>query len=166
MKTAAANGVVRGATLRLANVYGPGGHGRSRDRDVLNRMIKTAIDGGPLTVFGTGEFRRDYLFVEDALEAFLMAAAHPEQVNRRHFVVASGRGITIREAFELIAARVERLTGRHVPVITTEPVTPLSAVEQRHFIGDPARFSAATGWRASWSLTEGIDRTIEAMTCA
>lgn len=166
LKAAAAQGIVRGATLRLANVYGPGGHGRRRDRDVLNRMIKTAIAGGPLTVFGTGEYLRDYVFVEDVVDAFLMAAVHPEQVNRRHFVVASGSGISIRDAFELVAARVERLTGQHVAVTTTEPATPPSPIEQRHFVGDPSRFSAATGWRHSWSLTEGIDRTIEAFTCA
>ncbi len=124
LKTAAAQGIVRGATLRLANVYGPGGHGRKRDRDVLNRMIKTAIAGGPLTVFGTGEYLRDYVFVEDVVDAFLMAAVHPEQVNRPPLRGGSGRGISIRDAFELVAARVERLTGRHVPVTTTEPAAP------------------------------------------
>ena len=126
-----------------------------RDRDVLNRMIKTAIAGGPLTVFGTGEYLRDYVFVEDVVDAFLMAAVHPEQVDRRHFVVASGRGISIRDAFELVAARVERLTGRHVAVTTTEPATPQSPIERRNFVGDPSRFSAATGWRPSWSLSRG-----------
>ena len=166
LEAAASQGIVSGATLRLANVYGPGGHGRTRDRDVLNRMIKTAIEGEPLTVFGSGEYLRDYLFVEDVVDAFLMAGAQPEQVNRRHFVVASGRGISIRGAFELVAARVERLTGRRVPVTTTAPTAPPSPIEQRHFVGDPSRFSAATGWRPSWSLTEGIDRTIEVLTCA
>jgi UDP-glucose 4-epimerase len=165
LKAAASQGIVRGATLRLANVYGPGGHGR-RDRDVLNRMIKTAIAGGPLTVFGTGEYLRDYVFIEDVVDAFLMAAVHREQVDRRHFVVASGHGISIRDAFELVAARVERLTGRHVAVTTTEPATPQSPIERRNFVGDPSRFSAATGWRPSWSLGQGIDRTIEALTCA
>lgn len=166
LKAAAARGDVRGATLRLANVYGPGAPGRSRDRDVLNRMIRTAIAGRPLTVYGTGEYVRDYVFVEDVVDAFLMAAVHPEPVNGRHFVIASGRGISIREAFELIAARVARLTGLQVPVIAAAPATALSVIEQRHFVGDPSRFGAATGWRPSWSLTAGIDRTIEAFTCA
>jgi len=165
LKAAAADGDVRGATLRLANVYGPGARGQRVDRDVLNRMIKTAIDGGPLTVYGTGEYVRDYVFVEDVVEAFLMAAVQPDRVNGRHFVIGSGRGIRIRDAFELIAARVELLTGRRVPV-TIEPVTRLSTIERRHFVADPSRFSAATGWRPSWSLTEGIDRTIEAFRCA
>ena len=166
LEAAAACGDVRGATLRLANVYGPGGRGVRADRDVLNRMITLAIDGEPLTVYGTGEYMRDYLFVDDAVDAFLMAGAQPDRVNGRHFVVGSGRGISIFEAFALIAARVELITGRHVPVMRVDPGRELSAIEQRHFVADPARFSAATGWRPSSSLSDGIDRTIEAFRCA
>ena len=95
-----------------------------------------------------------------------MAGAQPDQVNGRHFVLGSGRGITMRQAFELVASRVEALTGRRVPVTTAVPPAALSAIEQRHFIADSSRLSAATGWRPPWSLSDGIDRTIEAFACA
>ncbi|HUQ85978.1 MAG TPA: NAD-dependent epimerase/dehydratase family protein [Vicinamibacterales bacterium] len=166
LTAAAANGDVRGATLRLANVYGPGAPGRRVDRDVLNRMIKTAIAGGPLTVYGTGDYLRDYLFIDDVVDAFLLAGSQPDRVNGRHFVVGSGRGVSIRAAFELIAARVEAITGLHVTVTMTNPAMELPAIEKRNFVADPARFGAATGWRACWSLADGIDRTIEAFRCA
>ena len=165
LKAAAAEGAVSGATLRLANVYGPGGPGRSNGRDVLNRMIAAAVRGQPLTVYGAGEYLRDYIFVDDVVEAFLIAAAQPQRVNGGHYVIGSGCGMTIREVFELVAARVELRTGRRVPVVATEPPVALSAIEQRHFVADPSRFSAATGWRAAWSLRDGIDRTIEACAC-
>ena len=85
-----------------------------------------------------------------------------DEINGRHFVVGSGRGVTIRDAFELVAARVETLTGRRVPVVTADPPAALSDIQERNFVADPSRFSAATGWRPSWSLSDGIDRTIEA----
>ena len=163
LKAAAAQGAVSAATLRLSNVYGPGATGRARDRDVLNRMIRAALRGEPLTVYGTGEYVRDYVFVDDVADAFLTAAINAEQINGRHFIVGSGRGVTIRGAFELIAGRVETLTGRRVPVVTVDPPSPLSDIQRRHFVADPSRFSAATGWRPSWSLSDGIDRTIEAL---
>jgi UDP-glucose 4-epimerase len=166
LKSAAATGPVRGASLRLANVYGPGEHGTHADRDVLNRMIKAAIRGEPLRVFGTGDYLRDYVFIDDVVDAFLIAGACPERVNGRHFVIGSGNGISIRSAFELIAARVEAAAGHRVPVITAEPSRALSALEQRDFIADPSRFAAATGWHPAWSLASGIDRTIEAHRCA
>ena len=162
LKAAAADGAIWGATLRLSNVYGPGAAGKGRDRDVLNRMIKAALGGEPLTVYGSGEYLRDYVFVEDVVDAFLEAADHAANINGRHFIVGSGRGVSIRGAFELISARVELLTGRRVAVVTMAPPTALSDIQKRNFVADPSRFSAATGWRPSWSLSDGIDRTIEA----
>jgi len=125
-------------------------------------MIMAALRGEPLTVYGTGEYVRDYLFVDDVADAFLRAAAHPERINGRHFVVGSGRGVTIRGGFELVAARVETLIGRRVPVVTADPPGALSDIQKRNFVADPSRFSDATGWRPFWSLSDGIDRTIEA----
>jgi nucleoside-diphosphate-sugar epimerase len=166
LTSAALAGTVLGATLRLANVYGPGAPGHRADRDVLNRMIKAAVAGETLTVYGSGEFVRDYIFIDDAVEAFMMAAIHAPEVNTRHFVVGSGSGISILGAFELIASRVEALTGRHVPVTLTEPPSALPAIERRNFVANSARFIAATGWRPTHSLAAGIDRTIEAYACA
>jgi nucleoside-diphosphate-sugar epimerase len=166
LKAAARDGAISAATLRLANVYGPGTHARAGDRDVLNRMIAAAMRGESLTVYGTGEYVRDYVFVDDIVEAFLLAAAHRERVGGRHFVVGSGCGTTIREAFELIAARVRQLTGQTVRVAVAEEATALSPIERRNFVADPARFCAATGWRPAWTLSAGVDRTIEAFACA
>jgi len=61
---------------------------------------------------------------------------------------------------------VRRVTGHDVIVTATAPPTALSAIEQRNFVGDPSRFTAATGWRPSCDLAAGIDRTIEAWRCA
>lgn len=166
LKEAAARGWVRGATLRLANVYGPGSTGAGQDRDVLNRMIRAAVGGGTLRVFGAGECLRDYLFVDDAVDAFLMAGARSRELNGRHYVVGSGTGISIRHAFELVAARVEAATGRRVPVVTDDSPRAISPIEQRHFVADSSRLTADTGWRPRWTLSDGIDRTIEAYTCA
>jgi nucleoside-diphosphate-sugar epimerase len=164
LKSAASAGVVRGVSLRLPNIYGPGATAGSRDRDVLNRMIRAAMRGEALTVYGAGDYVRDYLFIDDAVTAFLLAATCAEALNGRHFVIATGRGHAIRNAFATIAARVEAKCGRRVRV-TTEPGRTLTAIEQRHFIGDSSRFTAATGWRAACDLDDGIDRTIEAYQC-
>ena len=153
---------VRRDTAPVQRVW-TGWRGVRQDRDIPNRMIAAAMQGQPLTVYGTGEYVCDYVFIEDVVDAFLMAAAHPDPINGRHFIVGSGRGVTIREAFELVAARVEARTGRRVPVITADPPGGLSDIQRRHFVADPSRFSAATGWRAAWSLADGIDRTIEAL---
>ena len=165
LERSVAAGEACGASLRLANIYGPRAGDTSHDRDVLNRMIRAALRGETLTVFGTGAYVRDYLFVDDAVDAFLMAGVQADRVNGRRYVVGSGRGTTIRQAFELVAERVEALTGRHVCVTDAEPDQPLSRLERRNFVANSSRFTADTGWHPYWTLPDGLDRTIETFAC-
>ncbi|TRZ50001.1 NAD-dependent epimerase/dehydratase family protein [bacterium] len=158
------NGVTRGVILRLANVYGPGPKSSSADRGVLNMMIRKAILGQALTVYGEGKYLRDYVYVEDAALAFLNAVANIDSVSGKHFVIGSGEGHTILQAINLVAERVAKKTGNHVPVVNIEPPSLLSPIESRHFVADSHQYTKLTGWRAKWSLIEGIDATIQEFT--
>src|SRR5438034_9696594 len=61
-------------SLRYINVYGPGQDPRSEYAAVIPRFITTVLDGGQPTIFGDGEQTRDFLFVEDVVQANLKAA--------------------------------------------------------------------------------------------
>jgi UDP-glucose 4-epimerase len=163
LEKAARLGQVAGTTLRLANVYGPGPASGASDRGVLNHMARRALRGEKLTVYGDGSQVRDYLYVDDAAEAFLCAAVSLERTSGAHFVVGSGTGHTIAEAFSLVAERAACLVGRRVPVITVPPPPGLSPIEDRSFVADVRKFEAASGWVPRISLTEGIDRTLNAL---
>jgi UDP-glucose 4-epimerase len=164
LKYHASEGLVRGASLRLANVYGPGPSGQP-DRGILNTMIRKALAGETLTIYGSGEFLRDYLYVRDAALAFLAAATRIEALNAGHWVVGTGRGHTLVDAFHLVARRAARRTGRLVGVEHVQAPAPLSAIDARSFVADPSAFARATGWRARCALAGGIDRTIDSFLC-
>lgn len=155
-------GIVRGAILRLANVYGPGPKSSSSDRGVLNQMVRRALAGEPLTVYRPGDQLRDYVYVGDVAKAFLEAARNVDSVNGQHFVIGSGSGHTIAQAMNLVADRVALKTGRRVEVNLVDPPHPQSPIEARNFVADTHRFGEATGWRACRQLAEGIDLTMEA----
>ena len=161
LKYYARTGEVQGVTLRLANVYGPGTKSSSTDRGVLTMMIRKAMKGESLTVYGKGDYSRDYVYIDDVVRAFLYGAANIERANGQHFVIGSGEKYTIAEAFNLIAERVALKTGTRVPVVHVDMPASLSPIETRNFVADTCRFSEATGWLATYSLTAGIDRTIE-----
>ncbi len=166
LKHYAAQGVVRGATLRLSNVYGPGPESGSADRGVLNRMVAKALNREPLTVFGAGEYVRDYVYVEDVTAAFLAAGAHIERASGRSFVIGTGTGHTVSQALNLVADRVALKTGCRVPVTHVDPPQPLHPIERRNFVADTTRFREATGWAPRVSLVEGIDRTVAYLAAA
>lgn len=154
-------GWAQGATLRLANIYGPGPASGKADRGILNLMMRRALRGEALTLYGTGGLLRDYIYITDAVEAFIAVASHAETVNGRHFILASGEGHTLAQAFQLVAERAVLLTGEHAPVISVEPPAGLSRIEDRNFVGDIARLRVATGWEPRVSLQQGIDLTLK-----
>ncbi len=155
-------GFVRGAILRLANVYGPGPKSSSADRGVINMMMRKALAAEALTVYGQGDLLRDYIYVEDVARAFVLAVKHIEKVNGRHFVLGSGQGHTLAEAINLVADRAALKTELRVEVKHIDPPSGLSPIENRNFVADTERFSSATGWKARYSLVDGIDNTLKA----
>lgn len=156
-------GHARGAILRLPNVYGPGPGSRRADRGILNRMIRRAMSGDPLTVYKPGNQLRDYLYVEDAARAFLVAATRIDEIQGRHFVIGTGRGHSISEALSLVADRVARKTGVRAEILHVDPPSNLNPIERRNFVVDARAFSEATGWLPETALAEGIDGTLESL---
>ena len=152
---------VSGATLRLTNVYGPGPKSGSKDRGVLNQMIQKALIGESLTIFGAGEFIRDYIFIEDAVNAFLSAPMNLSKINGKHFIIGSGEGKSIAEAFALVAERVKEKMGVSVSTEHKLPPVDFSPIESRNFIADSRKFKQAAGWDSQYSIKEGIDLTLQ-----
>lgn len=154
--------VVRGVTLRLANVYGPGPASSSADRGVLSLMVRRALRGEPITIYGTGGRLRDYVFIDDVIDAFLLAGAGCDRVDGQHLVVGTGKGWTLRDAMHTVASRVAELTGTLAPLTHVPAPAHLSPIEDRDFVADPARLCKSLGWMPRIALPEGIDRTVAA----
>ena len=95
--------------------------------------MRKALTGEPLTIYGKGDYIRDYIYVDDVIAAFLRAPVYIEQLNGKHFVLGSGQGHTIAEAVNLIAERVGAKTKQRVEVKHIEPPTAQSPIEARNF---------------------------------
>jgi nucleoside-diphosphate-sugar epimerase len=153
-------GWVKGVSFRLTNVYGPGPKSSSSDRGILNLMIKKALNGKDLTVYGTGEYIRDYIYIDDVLSAFLIAPLKIDALKEKHFVLGSGKGSAIQEAVLLVGKIVNEEKGGTIVVKRAEPPANLHEIEYRDFTSDTSTFCAITGWEAEVALQEGIRETI------
>jgi nucleoside-diphosphate-sugar epimerase len=164
----ARRGHVRGTTLRLPTVYGnaPAARGGSPDCGVINRMIRTALSGAPLQLYGAGDRLRDYVHVGDIATAFALAACSLDRCNGRHYLVGSGERRTVSEAVHLIASTVERVTGSHVPIHTVDPPPGEPEIARHGFAIDTTAFRAATGWTPRWTFEDGIADTVRALKSA
>jgi nucleoside-diphosphate-sugar epimerase len=157
---ASTQGVLDGVSLRLANVYGPSPGSRSADeRGVLNKVTNRAVQGLDLYLYGDGNYLRDYVYIGDVVRAFVAAAVQPG-VSGRSFNVASGTGVTVRDAFQLVTQLSERANGKRSSVHHAAWPDDADPIEFRHFTARIDRMANACGWKPEVSLAAGIDALI------
>jgi UDP-glucose 4-epimerase len=120
---------------------------------VLAKFIIQMLRGEPVTIHGDGAQSRDFVYVENAVEANLLAAKAPAcQVAGRVFNVATGRRVDLNQTFRIL----KRLTGykgeaQHGPE---------RAGDVKHSVADTSRGEQDLGFRAKVDFEEGLRRTI------
>jgi CDP-paratose 2-epimerase len=137
------------AVFRMSCVYGPHQCG-TEDQGWVAHFLIQAIDGRTITLYGDGMQVRDVLFVEDLVDAFLLAERHMPQIAGQAFNIGGGPQNTT-SLVELIA-RIERLHGEAPDVEYDE----WRAADQRYYVSDTRKFARATGWRAKAGVQDGL----------
>jgi dTDP-glucose 4,6-dehydratase len=135
---------------RPFNNYGP----RQHPEKVVPRFVTQALCGEPLTIHGDGHATRDWLYVDDtasAIEALIDAPL--ETVAGEVVNVATGTDISVREIARLVLDAVGDPAG------TVVHLDERPGQVDRH-IGSTDKLARLTGWRASVSFAEGLERTI------
>ncbi len=154
------SGYLDGISLRLANVYGPSSSLSSADdRGILNRVTAMALQGRDLTVYGDGNYLRDYVYIDDVVEAFMLAG-FSKDVCGGVFNVATGRSVTVSAAFHMVATRAAIATGNTINVKNAPWPEGAGAIEFRNYVANINAISEELGWRPAVSLESGIDRLI------
>jgi UDP-glucose 4-epimerase len=120
--------------------------------------LRRVIEGEPFEVWG-GEQRRDLLYVEDAAEAFLLAAV-TEEVEGLALNVGGDEPCTLKDLAETI---VEANGGGTYEVRTFPPER--KRIDIGDFITDDRRFRILAGWHPRISLAEGLRRSIDYYRC-
>lgn len=137
--------------FRMSCIYGPHQFG-TEDQGWLAHFLINALSGEPITIFGNGKQVRDALFVDDLVEAFLLAQANMETVRGQAFNIGGGpaNSISLLELIEIIT----RLTHRQ-PVVFFGPWRP---GDQMYYTANIQKFQKATGWVPKVSVQEGVTR--------
>jgi UDP-glucose 4-epimerase len=144
---------VETVALRYFNVYGPRQDPNSQYAAVVARFIQAARTGVPLEIHGDGEQTRDYTYVDNVVEANLLAAQVPG-VAGEVFNVACGERISVLD----IAAALERLIGRPLPRhhVASRPG------DVRDTLADLSRARDRLGYTAKIGFSDGLGRTVAA----
>ncbi len=145
---------IRSVLLRLTNIYGPRAQMRHSHFGVVNWFVRQILDEKPIQVFGDGSILRDFVYVDDAVEACLLAAARSGNAGEV-FNVGDDRPTSFLQLVKLML----EVAGRGTFVFT-EFSPERKAQEPGHFYSDIARARKDLGWEPRTPLDAGLRRTL------
>jgi UDP-glucose 4-epimerase len=146
---------IRTVPLRLTNVYGPRGQMKHSQFGVVNWFVRLALEGKPIPIFGSGKILRDFLYVDDCVEALVRAAVEPRAVGEV-LNVGHDRPSTFLEVAELLR---ELVAGTRLEFTDFTPER--KAQEPGDFVSDITKIRGLLGWEPTTSLRDGLGRTVE-----
>lgn len=141
------------AVTRFANLYGGGDLNRSR---LIPEAIGAALAGRAPVIRSDGSPERDFLYVEDAVDAYLRLADALDRDDARGeaFNAGGGQPHAVRD----VVARICTLAGTEVEPDVRGSGTPDGEIDRQYV--DAAKLRSLTGWEPRVSLDEGLRRTI------
>ncbi|MFY9552430.1 MAG: SDR family NAD(P)-dependent oxidoreductase [Thermoanaerobaculia bacterium] len=146
---------IRTVPLRLTNVYGPRGQMHHSQFGVVNWFVRLALEGRPIPIFGSGKILRDFLYVDDCVEALLLAAREPGAVGEI-LNVGHDRPSTFLEVAEVLR---ELVPGTRIEFTDFTPER--KAQEPGDFVSDITKIRGLLGWEPKIGLREGLARTVD-----
>jgi nucleoside-diphosphate-sugar epimerase len=138
---------------RLTNVYGPGEAFDNTKKGALNCLIRKAQLGESFDLYRGGDFFRDYLYVDDAVEALVTIALHAPAGEL--YLAGYGEPIAFKDLIDCL----HRLTGRRSTIGSIPPPRFHEIVGIRNFSADTAKVRAL-GWAPKIGIEEGLRRTL------
>lgn len=140
--------------LRYFNIFGPRQDPSSPYSGVLAKFITQMLKGEQPTIFGDGEQSRDFTYIDNAVNANLLACkADASKAAGEVFNVATGRRVTLNETFKAL----QPLTSYSGQV----KYGPARGGDVKHSLADVSKAEAGLGYRPTVDFEEGLRRTVE-----
>jgi len=141
-------------SLRMFSVYGPGQALDNPYQGVLGIFIGNLLRGEPITIFGDGEQTRDFVYIDDIVDAWVRTLDHPA-ADRGVFNLGSGRSLSINQVAEHVVRAFGYSPGGYP--INYAPARP---GEQRRVQADVRQAQAVLGWQPRTSFEAGLAETV------
>lgn len=139
--------------LRFSNVYGP--YSRHKT-SVVAKLLSAISRGEDWTIYGDGTQTRDFLYVDDLVQAILLAAS-TKGIGGEAFQISTGVEHSLRDLIDIIQTALAK-RGLDTKKIIYE--SPRHGDMARNY-ADPSKAAKILGWKAQTSLEAGIERTVD-----
>ncbi len=139
--------------LRFGNIYGVGVF--TRWDTVIPKFVNQAVGGESITVYGDGEYSRDFVHVQDITKAMMLGLSTPS-VGGENLNVG-GETLTINQIADMVKEEIAEATGKTAEAVNTAP----RPGETKLFSYDLTRIRDKLGFTNDWTVRQGIKQLIE-----
>lgn len=144
---------LRTVIFRISNPYGPRQQMKHGKYGILNWFIAQALRAKPLTVYGDGLQRRDYIHVDDLARGLMLGAA--ADVPHEVFNIGSGTGLAFKDMASLVAREAGCVEVKCVPWPRERYF-----VETGDYVSDLSKIRRLLGWEPRMGIEEGVRATV------
>jgi UDP-glucose 4-epimerase len=145
---------VRTSVLRLTNTYGPRMLVKNNRQTAIGWLIRQAMDGENITIFGDGSQLRDFTYVEDVVEAFLIAGAN-DAANGQVFNLGGTQPISLRDVTELLIEIAGSGSYHLLPFPPERKVIDIGSIYV-----DDNKIRRTLGWQPRIDMRKGLTHTL------
>jgi CDP-glucose 4,6-dehydratase len=140
--------------MRLANIYGGGDLNWSR---IVPDVARALIAGRPPVIRSDGSPERDYVYIDDAVDAYLTLAAAVADARHwgRAWNAGNGRGVAVLE----MAERLIAISGRDLEPQVRGVAVPAAEIDRQYL--DSTAIRTELGWTPRWSLDDGLAKAYQ-----
>ena len=142
------------AVFRMSCIYGPHQFG-TEDQGWVAHFLISALEENPVTIYGNGKQVRDILFVEDLVDAFVLARKNIDSIAGEVFNIGGGpeNTVSLIEILDMIKDKA----GKEMDISFEDWRTG----DQIYYVSNTTKFKKATGWKPKHSVDEGVQALLE-----
>ena len=144
---------IEGVALRYQNVFGPGQSLSNPYTGILSIFSNLLMQGKPINVFEDGTESRDFVYIDDVVDATILGLQHPAAATQA-FNVGTGVPISVFK----VAETLKRLIGADVPITVTGN---FRLGDIRHNYADMGKIERMLGFRPAWDFERGIQAFVQ-----
>lgn len=141
------------AVFRMSCIYGPHQFG-TEDQGWVAHFLISALEDRPITIYGNGKQVRDILFVEDLIDAFMLAHKNIDNLAGQVFNIGGGPQNTV-SLLEILTT-IKDKAGKEMKVDFEDWRTG----DQFYYVSNTNKFKEATGWEPKYSVEEGVEQLL------
>lgn len=142
------------AVFRMSCIYGPHQFG-TEDQGWVAHFLISALEDQAITIYGNGKQVRDILYVEDLIDAFVLAQDNIDSLAGEAYNIGGGpdNSVSLLEILELIREKAEKEMDVSFEDWRTG--------DQFYYVSNTSKFKEATGWSPKYSVDQGVANLVK-----